>query len=84
MDVTLYYNDEAGIWQYSISSVKEPDNWIDSFETEESALTFCQENGMTVVAQYYQKKLDIEVVPERLYQSLEKIRQQRTIITCQN
>jgi len=43
--VFINYNDEAGIWQYSVQ-VSGTAFWLNSFETEPKALEYIEENGL--------------------------------------
>ena len=38
----IYHNDHAGVWQWSVSYINDPENWLDSFPTLEEALDFCR------------------------------------------
>lgn len=43
--VEIYYNDEAGRFQYSVQIVG-TDFWLEAFVTEEEAIEFCREEGL--------------------------------------
>jgi len=43
--VFINYNDEAGIWQYSVQ-VSGTAFWLNSFETKPKALEYIEENGL--------------------------------------
>ncbi len=47
--VNIYYNDESGDWKWSVADANDPEFWIDSFETEQEAIDFCEKNGLSIV-----------------------------------
>lgn len=40
-NVCIHYNNEAGPWQWSVSSTLDPGNWLFSTNTEEEATELC-------------------------------------------
>lgn len=44
-EVWINYNNEIGIWLYSIQ-LASAELWIDSFETEEEAVSFCDKHEL--------------------------------------
>ena len=44
----IRYNDDAGVWQWSVSLVSDPENWLNSFDLLSQTLEFCQERGLVV------------------------------------
>jgi len=44
--VIIHYNNEIGIWQYSV--VVNMDYWLGSFKTKEFAESFCRVNNLTI------------------------------------
>jgi hypothetical protein len=45
--VEIRYNNEAGVWQWSVSDV-ETGFWFDSFGTKREALAYCRKKGLKV------------------------------------
>lgn len=46
--VSVYYNNEAGEWWWSVEVVG-TEYWIDSFDSEKEAKEFCLEKGLKIV-----------------------------------
>jgi hypothetical protein len=44
----IAYNNDVGLWQWSIGLVGEWGDWIDSFPTKEKAIDFCNEHGYEI------------------------------------
>ena len=40
-NVCIHYNNEAGPWQWSVSSTLDPGNWLFSANTEKEAFELC-------------------------------------------
>ncbi|MNL78015.1 hypothetical protein D3C87_2043120 [compost metagenome] len=47
-DVDIYYNNESGQWLWSVQ-VCNDDFWLDSFDTCEEAVDFCQKHELKVI-----------------------------------
>jgi len=50
--VHIYHNNEIGEWLYSVVLDSDRDTWVDSFETYEAAVEFCEKNKLHVKFKY--------------------------------
>jgi hypothetical protein len=48
VDVTIYHNNEAGDWQWSIDVNIDPGFWLDAFPTKQEAIKFCKKHGLKI------------------------------------
>jgi hypothetical protein len=45
--VKIYYNNETGVWQYSIEVIG-TDLWLDSFNNKKQAIKYCKDNNLPI------------------------------------
>lgn len=48
--VYIIHNDDAGVWQYSVAFINEPDNWITSFNSYGEAAGFIDSYNLELVS----------------------------------
>lgn len=47
-NVFINYNNEAGIWLYSVQVV-DTDFWLDSFKTQNEAFEYCERHNLEII-----------------------------------
>lgn len=47
--VGIYYNNETGVWLFSVYNIYDPSYWYDSFLTYEEAKNYCNCNNYKIM-----------------------------------
>ncbi len=47
--VKIYHNNESGDWKWSVVDANDPEFWLNSFDTKQKALDFCEKHGLFIV-----------------------------------
>jgi len=48
VDVWINYNNEIGVWQYSVQVINDY-LWLDSFKYKKDAIKFCKKYGLKII-----------------------------------